>query len=583
MTSPVHRVPPPFGVTYDILEPIDAPYGGIDFSAGNTAGDRRSQFEEEFWERISANASAPFQNDFPPTSASSNPELTLQAETLLQPPPEGLEEPCSVTPHVMEPMTATAQRQLTAVEQTIKRPSTPTTDIVETTTAMSLQTPQVFTNTVQPPSSPPLSDPPSPSDEMDLVQFPMSPPFSNSPPAHSSPSSSLFSEHDMSIAGLPIDCEREGSSDHGLLRFKPTPAQWTEFPAILSLARRLGAETDGCFKIVLPTELQDPLPDKTPQKVPANAYKVRQIRQRMFWRVSTVGTEGIFSPSEDDADVSKPAEQAIKQLKTLFNKNKDRQMKNVRYRVDVPAWTAKQRREAGVPERSPIHPLKGDQLNCTKAVIPGIHTPYVYESAPFFGATFQLHAEDFRLYSLNHLYKGRKIWIVIPTTAVDIAEKAFNRKNKCSQFMRHRAEFFFPDRLEKMGIPFRIVDQRPAETIVILPDAYHEGFSTGYTIAEAKNYADPEWTAETYQPCQVSCQLATAIPAEFMRPLNEDETRIDLCAGYDDEAAPLQQQPASTQPQPEEPMRPQSAPKRSHDEQEADVSEGREAKQAKMH
>ena len=37
---------------------------------------------------------------------------------------------------------------------------------------------------------------------------------------------------------------------------------------------------------------------------------------------------------------------------------KDKQLRNVRYRVDVPAWTAKQRHEAGVPEKSPIHPLR---------------------------------------------------------------------------------------------------------------------------------------------------------------------------------------------------------------------------------
>lgn len=142
---------------------------------------------------------------------------------------------------------------------------------------------------------------------------------------------------------------------------------------------------------------------------------------------------------------------------------------------------------------------------------------------------------------------------MVPTTAVDITEEALNRKGKCSQFMRHRAEFFFPEKLQKMGIPYRIVDQRPGETIVILPDAYHEGFSTGYTLAEAKNYADSDWTTDTYQPCQPSCQLMTAIPAEFMRPLREGEERLDLCAGYkdvgiDEPSSLLQQQQQQQQP-----------------------------------
>lgn len=355
-----------------------------------------------------------------------------------------------------------------------------------------------------------------------------------------SPVSSPLSEFDVDIAGQPVEYDHDGPPNHKVLRLKPTPAQWEDFPAILSFARQLGAESDGCFKVQLPEVLNDPLPEKAAKHVPANAYKVKQIKHRTFWQVSTVQSEGVFSSSETGPDCSVSAEAAIKNLKALFNKNKDRQMRNVRYRVDVPAWTAKQRLEAGVPERSPIYPLKGDKLDSTKAIIPGIHTPYVYESGPYFGATFQIHAEDFRLASLNHLYKGRKIWIVVPSTAVDVAEMALERKGKCSQFMRHRAEFFFPERLEKMGIPFRIVDQRPGETIVILPDAYHEGFSTGYTIAEAKNYADPNWTTETYQPCQMSCQLMTAIPAEFMRPLQEGEARLDLCAGYGDGVVAIQ-------------------------------------------
>ncbi|EFY86561.1 hypothetical protein J3459_010474 [Metarhizium acridum] len=322
---------------------------------------------------------------------------------------------------------------------------------------------------------------------------------------------------------------------HRILRLQPTKEQWDDFPAVLAYAKSLGAEGDGCFKVIIPEALQEELPEKPAQNLLANAYKVKLIRRTSFWQVSTVPSEGVFaSSSMSDAGFSEPVDALLKNLKHLFRKQQNRQLRNIRYRVDVPAWTKTQRRLAGVPEKSPIYPLKGDKLDNTKAVIPGIHTPYVYESASAFGATFQIHAEDFRLASLNHLYKGRKIWIVIPTTKVDVAERALGRGLGCSQFMRHRAEFFFPDKLQKLGIPYRIVDQRPGETIVILPDAYHEGFSCGYTIAEAKNYADPAWTTDSYQPCQASCRLATAIPAAFMRPLGEGEQRLDLCAAYGD-------------------------------------------------
>ncbi|KAL7902034.1 JmjC domain, hydroxylase domain-containing protein [Trichoderma sp. SZMC 28014] len=391
-----------------------------------------------------------------------------------------------------------------------------------------------------------------PDEELELARFGSSSENYSSSRTGSSRASSPLSEPDTHGIAYTYD----GPPGHRILHLRPTAEQWEDFPALLAFARTLHAEVDGCFKMILPEELQEPLPEKESQYVTANAYRIRQINHRTFWQVSTVPSEGAFSSSEPEGELSGSVDDKFKKLKTLFNKSKDKQMRNVRYRVDVPAWTAKQRREAGVPERSPIHPLAGDKLDKTKAIIPGIHTPYVYESAQHFGATFQLHAEDFRLSSLNHLYKGRKIWIVVPATAVDIAEEALNRKGKCSQFMRHRAEFFFPEKLQKMGIPHRIVDQRPGETIVILPDAYHEGFSTGYTLAEAKNYADDDWTADTYQPCQPSCQLMTAIPAEFMRPLRDGEERLDLCAGYKDvggdEAARTVEQQQQQQPKAED-------------------------------
>lgn len=332
-----------------------------------------------------------------------------------------------------------------------------------------------------------------------------------------------------------MDCEfeRDGPEGEGVLRLKPTAEQWADFPAILQFARHHGARNDGCFKVALPEELLDPIPDKAKHTATCNAYRPKRLKNN-FWRVSTGPGEGSFSSSETGVDFTDTTQAALQKLKKLFCKNIDRRIRDVRYRPDVPAWTPEQRRRAGVPQRSPVHPLAGDELDFSRAIIPGIHTPYVYESAAPFGATFQIHAEDFKLISLNHLYKGRKIWIVIPSTSIDAAEVAFQRKNKCAQFMRHRAEFIFPDKLKQMGVPHRIIDQRPGETVVILPDAYHQGFSTGYTLAEAKNYADQNWAIDTYQPCGVECKLATAIPELFMRPLSEGEARIDLCARYDD-------------------------------------------------
>ena len=384
-----------------------------------------------------------------------------------------------------------------------------------------------------PPPSSPLSSVASPAGEDTSFEGTFSLGVSTSASSLKSPATSPVppSSHDSFQVEYDRDAP-EGQREHGIFRLKPTAAQWDDFPAILSFARSIGAARDGCFKVKLPPDLQGSLPQKPPQTVTGNAYKIRQIKRNGFWQVHTVSSEGRFESPNPSPQPAEDVNTVIQRLKKLFNKNKDKQIRSIRYRVDVPAWTLTQRAGAGVPANSPIHPLKGDKLDDTKAVIPGIHTPYVYEANDHFGATFQIHAEDYRLVSLNHLYKGRKIWIVVPSTEVDIAEEAFGRKKKCSQFMRHRAEFFFPDKLEKMKIPYRIIDQRPGETIVILPDAYHEGFSTGYTLAEAKNYAETTWSTDTYQPCDASCQLMTAIPDVFMKPLKEGEVRLDLCAGY---------------------------------------------------
>lgn len=341
------------------------------------------------------------------------------------------------------------------------------------------------------------------------------------------------SDSDTDSETPAISYHRDEGSD-GVLLLKPTLDQWQNFTAVLSVARNLGAHEDGCFKVLIPEGATGPLPQRAARSDDANAFKPHLIKGSNNYRVHTIMARETFPATPTAAnpqDYLEPKD-AIEKLRRLFYKSNRRQLRKTRYRVDVPAWTPEQRLAAGVPEESPIHPLLGDRLDKTKAIIPGIHTPYVYESGPAFGATFQIHAEDYRLLSLNHLYLGRKIWVIVPSLIVDQAETKLERGGRCSQFMRHRAEFFFPAQLDRLGIPHRIIDQRPGETIVILQDAYHEGFSDGYTLAEAKNYADARWNVSRYQPCNEACKLATAIPSDHMKLIDEDEARIDLCTAY---------------------------------------------------
>ena len=403
--------------------------------------------------------------------------------------------------------------------------------------------PQDFeANNTEPVQTEAIKGPPSDSAELSDVLSPSE--VASVPPSSLLANSGCGDDSDSDLT----DCEDESefkfeyekAGKRSVLVIKPTKEQWNQFPAILDFARSRGVEADGCFKMVLPDELQSPIDKKPAQTLHSNAYRAKQKWDRSGWQVTTNRIESDFQRETAHTSFGGSVDQAIKDLRSLFSKNDNRQIRHVRYRPDVPAWTDEQRRKAGVPLQSPIHPLAGDKLDRTHTRVPGIHTPYVYESAAYFGAMFQIHAEDWRLLSLNHLYIGRKIWLVTPCTEFDKLEEKLGRSDKCSQFMRHRAEFLFPNQLDKLGVEYRIVDQRPGETIVILPDAYHEGFSTGYTLAEAKNYADRDWDTTSYQPCDMACNYAVAIPADHMALIEDpDQKQMDLCTAYGEETKRL--------------------------------------------
>jgi hypothetical protein len=152
-------------------------------------------------------------------------------------------------------------------------------------------------------------------------------------------------------------------------------------------------------------------------------------------------------------------------------------------------------------------------LSKTTCAIQGIHSPYCYESDHKEGAPFLLHTEDFQLCSVNLLHQGRKIWIcVFPDASNELEDKLRQVKPggmsllSCSQFIRHACIYISTTELDKWGIPYTIVDQRAGEIVVTLPSTYHQGFSLGYTKAEAVNYADKRWDpGNTRNPCGRSC------------------------------------------------------------------------------
>ena len=134
----------------------------------------------------------------------------------------------------------------------------------------------------------------------------------------------------------------------------------------------------------------------------------------------------------------------------------------------------------------------GPQCN-RRPEIPGVNRPYWYVSGePNTPAT--LHIEDGNTGSANLLLAGaEKHWIIIHRSSAEKLERCirdqFPGSRGCSQFVRHHDIIVGPRWLEKRGIDFEIVCQKPGDVLVTLPGrVYHEVRNTGKNFAAAINY-----------------------------------------------------------------------------------------------
>lgn len=123
---------------------------------------------------------------------------------------------------------------------------------------------------------------------------------------------------------------------------------------------------------------------------------------------------------------------------------------------------------------------------------------------------FGWHKEDMDLYSINYVHSGQpKFWYGIDLGSSESFEHYVHGHFKeqfkaCSEFIRHKTTLVHPDNLLKNGIKLRRAIQRPGEFVISRAAAYHSGFNAGYNIAEAVNFALPEWikVAEKAKSCQ---------------------------------------------------------------------------------
>lgn len=139
-----------------------------------------------------------------------------------------------------------------------------------------------------------------------------------------------------------------------------------------------------------------------------------------------------------------------------------------------------------------------DQQDDKYGGIPGVTTPYLYFG--MWASVFCAHTEDMNLLSINYLHAGApKIWYAVAEGEDSrrfehlMESNYVHAKKDCPEYLRHKRSLVSPAVLKKAGIPYTMTVQYPGDAIITFPGSYHSGFNTGFNVAEATNFATPEW------------------------------------------------------------------------------------------
>jgi len=129
--------------------------------------------------------------------------------------------------------------------------------------------------------------------------------------------------------------------------------------------------------------------------------------------------------------------------------------------------------------------------------VSGITIPMMYVGMLF--STFCWHVEDDYLYSINFLHTGApKLWYGVSSFHCAQFEQAMKDAlpdlfEVQPDLLHHLTTMLSPVELAAAGCPVVRSVQNPGEFMVTFPQAYHGGFNTGFNVAEAVNFATPDW------------------------------------------------------------------------------------------
>jgi histone demethylase JARID1 len=141
--------------------------------------------------------------------------------------------------------------------------------------------------------------------------------------------------------------------------------------------------------------------------------------------------------------------------------------------------------------------MEGSVLRHITGQISGVTDPMIYVGMLY--SSFCWHTEDNYLYSINYLHKGAcKTWYGVPASAAMHFENVM-KEAVPELFMKHPdllhllITMISPAVLLKNNVPIVRTVQEPGQYVITFPQAYHAGFSHGFTCAEAVNFAPADW------------------------------------------------------------------------------------------
>ena len=140
--------------------------------------------------------------------------------------------------------------------------------------------------------------------------------------------------------------------------------------------------------------------------------------------------------------------------------------------------------------------------------VTGVNVPWLYMGMLF--SSFAWHNEDHYLYSINYHHQGDgKTWYGVPGYYAPEFERAMaaavQQRDAQHAATLHTAAaakldmlsaittVVSPAQLISENIPVYRLLQEPGEFVVTFPQAYHSGFSHGWNVAEATNFALADW------------------------------------------------------------------------------------------